>query len=136
DLLSCFFDIYPNDYTQGSGCQEHFQDFYNAWTQSNLVYSQIAALYYSTCGITLNVCTNCSHIVTCWLPSNCHTIFAPYYLSAPEPMPEFLKCGYGGPQCLSCSQMVTYTNEFKTKFSAPYNGGPNFGAGDLTPEQI
>jgi len=43
-----------------------------------------------------------------------------YLLPQPQPLPEFLKCGFNlnnGPNCYSCTQLATLTTKFKTYFA-------------------
>ena len=58
------------------------------------------------------------------------------FLAAAEPLPQFLKCGFTPRECLTCDKLTTLTNEFKTIFDSPYDGGPVFTGTNLTPEQI
>ncbi len=67
----------------------------------------------------------------------CETTATSYNLISPQPMPEFLKCGFtGNAKCLDCAQLSSLTAEFKTQFSAPYNAGPVFSGNDLSPTNV
>src|SRR5204863_10168942 len=67
---------------------------------------------------------------------HCRDVFKPFYLSTLQPLPDFLKCDYTKPQCLICDSLVSLTNQFKSIFSTPYNGGPVFNTNDLSDVQI
>ncbi len=137
-ILSCFYDTYGQLINNDGNCQSLFVQFFNSWYQQSYTWSQIAALYSSQCGQTLNVCTPCTTTVTCWVEVNCRTAFVPFTLSSPQPLPDFLKCGGWPPKsrCLTCDSMVVRTTEFKTKFDSPVNSGPIFTGNNLTTAQI
>ncbi len=71
----------------------------------------------------------------------CNTIYTTtvtvYPLVVPQPLPEFLKCGFvANNRCLSCADLSALTGEFKTQFSSPYNAGPIFTGTNLTDDEI
>ncbi len=78
----------------------------------------------------------CTTQADCNIPTICQEQSAIQYLADAQPLPEFLKCGFTPGECLTCDKLTTLTNEFKTIFGAPYNGGPVFTGTDLTSEQI
>ena len=60
-----------------------------------------------------------------------------YPLPQPQPLPEFLKCGFtGNAFCVNCAQLSSLTAEFKTALPAPYNAGPVFTGVNLTADQV
>ncbi len=136
NLIACFYDTYGSLINTQTGCQSDFVNYYNASYQTSLTWNDIAALYYATCGEILNVCTSCTTDAKCLVPGDCYTVFVPYTLSSPQPLPAFLKCGYVPAKCLTCDSMALYTAEFKTIFAAPYNAGPHFTAANLSQAQI
>lgn len=82
---------------------------------------------------------NCSRLksLACIGPCEdrkCDSTGTIYTLPVAQPLPEFLKCGFtGSARCLDCAQLSSLTAEFKTQFTSPYNAGPVFTVGDLTP---
>jgi RHS repeat-associated protein len=66
------------------------------------------------------------------IPASCASNL-PYTLNPPEPLPNFLQCGYV-PQiaCISCKKMSEYTAEYKTIFSTPPSQAPIFVGTNLT----
>jgi YD repeat-containing protein len=141
EILGCYFDMFeggPFPYTYPN-CQTSFVAYFNNWwPNSTFTWSQIDSISMSLCGTPLNVCTPCSDTILCAVDTNCRWVFNPYYLSSPQPLPDFLKCGGWPPQnkCMTCDSMVVYTTEFRSKFDPPINSGPIFTGTNLTPDQI
>jgi RHS repeat-associated protein len=68
---------------------------------------------------------------------NCNTSMTPYVLPVPQPLPDFLKCGYdGNAHCISCAGLSTLTGEFKLKFAPASNTAPVFTGTSLSPAQL
>jgi RHS repeat-associated protein len=140
-LISCFYELsegLPN--SNPASCQidfaAHFNSFYSG---NNFSWAQVDSTYKADCNPAgLNVCVSCSTTVLCSQPTNCRYVFAPHFLSSPEPLPDYLICGGWPPQskCLSCDSLVSLTSQFKLKFNPPYNAGPVFTGTNLTGEQL
>jgi RHS repeat-associated protein len=141
-LISCFYEIYGATInTNPSVCRTNFVAHFNSFYPGNnfTTWFQVDSTYKANCNPAgLNVCTNCTTTVSCPVLIDCRWVFAPYFLSSPQPLPDYLKCGGWPPQkkCLTCDSMFLRTTEFKTKFNTPYNAGPIFTGTNLTPEQI
>ncbi|MFD2920700.1 RHS repeat domain-containing protein [Terrimonas rubra] len=60
------------------------------------------------------------------------------YLTAGEPMPAFMQCGYTNvDKCLTCSQVKNLIDEYKSIFPAlPYNVAPVLDADNLDIDQV
>jgi RHS repeat-associated protein len=141
EIVGCYFDMFdggPLPYTYPN-CQNNFTSYFNGWwPNTNYSWAQIDSISLALCGTSLNVCSSCEETIMCAVDTNCRWVFAPYTLSSPQPLPDFLKCGGWPPasKCMTCDSMVSLTTEFKTKFIAPYDNGPLFTSSNLTPEQI
>lgn len=72
---------------------------------------------------------NCSGCGSCRAaPVNCRDTVLTYVLSAPQPMPAFLKCGYvSSAACVTCSELGALKTEFSSYFGSPYSTAPNSG---------
>jgi YD repeat-containing protein len=135
-LIAQFYDSAGVINTNPVLCRVLFTNFFNNRYGVNYGWPGISTRYYTMCGGPLNVCTACTVIDTCGYSTYCHYVFRPHYLSSPQPLPDFLKCGFVPKECLTCDNLVSLTNEFKTIFNVPYNGGPVFNATNLTDEQV
>ena len=78
----------------------------------------------------------CDTKASCDSITVCQEQFGTQYLDTPEPLAQFLKCGFTPKECLTCDKLTILTSEFKTIFTAPYADGPVFTGNNLTPEQI
>jgi YD repeat-containing protein len=114
---------------------------------TNYTYTQVDCNYSGPldCGCYIDATSTkaaamSSAIVVCNIVcpvKSCTTALSVIPLPSPQPMPEFLKCGFvAGSRCVTCAQLSTLTNDFKTWFPAPYNAGPVFTGTDLTPTNI
>ncbi|MEI6950354.1 RHS repeat-associated core domain-containing protein [Paraflavisolibacter sp. H34] len=73
--------------------------------------------------------------VECIVGRECLPVGSHFALSAAQPMPAFLKCGFeGNKQCLDCAQLSKLTEQFKQRF--PTYSIPVLSQADLTAAQI
>jgi RHS repeat-associated protein len=140
-LISCFYELYGAlANSNPSSCQTDFAAHFNIFYYgNNFNWQQVDSTYRADCNPAgLNVCVSCSTNILCSQPTNCRYVFAPYFLSSPQPLPDFLKCGGWPPinKCLTCDSMQVRTTEFKTKFASPINSGPVFTGTNLSPVQL
>ncbi len=141
-LISCFYETYGAVInTNPPVCRTNFVTHFNSYYPGNnfTTWFQVDSTYKADCNPAgLNVCTNCTTTILCPVLIDCRWVFAPHFLSSPQPLPNYLQCGGWPPQnkCLTCDSMFLRTTEFKTKFNTPYNAGPIFTGTNLTPEQI
>ncbi|GAO44102.1 hypothetical protein FPE01S_03_01410 [Flavihumibacter petaseus NBRC 106054] len=67
----------------------------------------------------------------------CTTTGSSFALSAPQPFPDFLKCGsMTASKCFDCAQISALVTEFKAIYPAPYDSGPDFAGTNLTPATL
>ena len=69
---------------------------------------------------------------------SCYFTDAFYVLPQPQPMPEFLKCGFAGnASCISCTQLKDLIASYKTYFAGTtHNTAPTLNTDDLSPAEI
>jgi RHS repeat-associated protein len=137
DLITLFYQTYGYTITQGN-CVDLFVAFFNAHYHTNYSWQEIINIYNTYCDHDPDVC-NCYNTIWCFDPVCDTTYSGVYNLLQPEPLPEFLKCGYTGNwHCLSCAQLSSFTDEYKNvQFPMnPYNAAPIFTGTNLSQQDI
>jgi len=133
-MVSLFHQNYG--YPTGDQCQSLFVSFFNSYFSTSFTWAQIVTLY-SSCGTDLVVCAPAPICYVICSITRCDTTYSPYILTQPQPVPDFLKCGYiNNPRCISCAVLSDYTAEYKAKFTAQVNTAPLFTGSNLTPAQV
>jgi RHS repeat-associated protein len=134
-MVAYYYDKYGANVIPDA--QTVFTTEFNAWFNPSpaWTWTQIANLHQSLCNKPLLIAEQCLTQYTCTIPG-CSMVFVPYQLAAPQPMPEFLKCGYTADRCITCSTLSAYTSNFKQYFGSPLNLAPAFEAGELTEQQV
>jgi RHS repeat-associated protein len=142
EFFNYFFDMYPNAYVNGT-CTQDFVDLYNttffdSYFWLYVTYEDISFRYSLYCGFIFpDICSAYTQTVQCPDGQDCSYKFIPFNLPSPQPLPEFLKCGYSGKfRCVDCKTLSQYTAEFKQLFSSTYNQAPIFNGINLTDEQL
>ncbi|MBC7507157.1 MAG: hypothetical protein H7320_00170, partial [Ferruginibacter sp.] len=133
-IINEYYNIYGYGQEQ-IPCQDLFTDLFNQHYGTSYTWEEIVAIYLNTCEITLNICSplcqkTCTVIV-------CDTTYQVYILPQPQPLPDFLKCGYtSSSRCVSCVQLSNYTAEYKIKFAPAPNTAPIFTGTNLSPAEV
>jgi RHS repeat-associated protein len=143
DSLQSLFTQYHNLYGYNqlnNNCENLFTALFNQHYGTNYTWVQIVTIYFNNCEITLDICNNCTKVCTV---THCDTTYRNYILPIPQPLPDFLKCGYVyNANCISCAGLSALTAEYKQKYSAvlptplPIASAPIFVGSNLSPTQI
>ncbi len=132
--LQNLITAYPGP-ADNEDCQTAFANYFNKIYGTSYSWSDIAAIYQSSCGQMLDICSRKCQL-TCSI-TYCDTLYTPYQLPHAEPLPDFLKCGYVyNDPCISCSGISAYTAQFKALFTPQANTAPIFTGTSLTPDQL
>ncbi|MBC7509324.1 MAG: RHS repeat protein, partial [Ferruginibacter sp.] len=134
-IISDYYTVYGYN-TSGFKCQNFFTSFFNTHFGTTYTWNQIVAIYMNSCGITLDICSPTFCQKTCTV-TICDTTYQVYILPQPQPLPDFLKCGYtSSSHCVSCAQLSNYTAEYKIKFAPAPNTAPIFTGTNLSPAEV
>ncbi|MBC7509323.1 MAG: hypothetical protein H7320_11345, partial [Ferruginibacter sp.] len=134
-IISDYYTLHGYN-TSGFKCQNFFTSFFNTHFGTTYTWPQIVAIYMNSCGITLDICSPTFCQKTCTV-TVCDTTYQVYILPQPQPLPDFLKCGYtSSSHCVSCAQLSNYTAEYKVKFAPAPNTAPIFTGTNLSPAEV
>jgi RHS repeat-associated protein len=115
-----FVNQYGHTTDNVNECHTTFENYFNSVYGSSYTWDQIVALYIENCGAAPDVCKCEIHTTI----NECHTVYQPYPLGSPQPLPAFLTCGFSTNHCISCAQLSAFTAEFKSTFATPHNVAP------------